>query len=84
MRVLLHRVSVVLVEPDKFVGPAGLRSLPFLADTRDRRPANADNLEESLSPFRCHHHELRGVCPKGLNPTKAINKIKEMLVKRSV
>jgi succinate dehydrogenase / fumarate reductase iron-sulfur subunit len=24
------------------------------------------------------------VCPKGLNPTKAIGKIKEMLVKRTV
>jgi succinate dehydrogenase / fumarate reductase iron-sulfur subunit len=24
------------------------------------------------------------VCPKNLNPTKAINKIKEMLVKRAV
>ena len=71
--------------PDKFVGPAGLlQAYRFLADTRDQSTSQRlDNLEDPYRLFRCHSiMNCVDVCPKGLNPTKAIGKIKDMLVKR--
>ena len=73
--------------PDKFVGPAGLlQAYRFLADTRDQSTSERlDNLEDPYRLFRCHSiMNCVDVCPKGLNPTKAIGKIKDMLVKRMV
>ncbi len=73
--------------PDKFVGPAGLlQAYRFLADTRDQSSSQRlDNLEDPYRLFRCHSiMNCVDVCPKGLNPTKAIGKIKDMLVKRMV
>ena len=73
--------------PDKFVGPAGLlQAYRFLADTRDQaKNDRLDNLEDPYRLFRCHSiMNCVDVCPKGLNPTKAIGKIKDMLVKRAV
>jgi len=72
--------------PDKFVGPAGLlAAYRFVADTRDQlRDERLDNLEDPYRLFRCHTiMNCVDVCPKGLNPTKAIGKLKEMLVKRA-
>ncbi|MBL8310888.1 MAG: succinate dehydrogenase iron-sulfur subunit [Burkholderiales bacterium] len=72
--------------PDKFVGPAGLlAAYRFIADTRDQvREERLDNLEDPYRLFRCHTiMNCVDVCPKGLNPTKAIGKIKDMLVKRA-
>jgi succinate dehydrogenase / fumarate reductase, iron-sulfur subunit len=73
--------------PDKFVGPAGLLwAYRFLADTRDQATsARLDNLEDPYRLFRCHSiMNCVDVCPKGLNPTRAIGKIKELLVRRAV
>ncbi len=73
--------------PDKFVGPAGLLwAYRFLADTRDEAAsARLDNLEDPYRLFRCHSiMNCVDVCPKGLNPTRAIGKIKELLVRRAV
>jgi succinate dehydrogenase / fumarate reductase iron-sulfur subunit len=73
--------------PDKFVGPAGLlQAYRWLADSRDQASAERlDNLEDPYRLFRCHTiMNCVDVCPKGLNPTKAIGQIKEMMVKRSV
>ncbi|HUU72473.1 MAG TPA: succinate dehydrogenase iron-sulfur subunit [Burkholderiales bacterium] len=73
--------------PDKFVGPAGLlQAYRFLADSRDQATSERlDNLEDPYRLFRCHSiMNCVDVCPKGLNPTRAIGKIKEMLVKRMV
>jgi succinate dehydrogenase / fumarate reductase iron-sulfur subunit len=73
--------------PDKFVGPAGLlQAYRFLADSRDESTSERlDNLEDPYRLFRCHSiMNCVDVCPKGLNPTKAIGKIKDMLVKRMV
>ncbi|MDI5893104.1 succinate dehydrogenase iron-sulfur subunit [Halomonas rhizosphaerae] len=69
--------------PDKFVGPAGLlQSYRFLADSRDT--ATRDRLAELQDPFsvfRCRGiMNCVAVCPKGLNPTRAIGKIREMLL----
>jgi len=73
--------------PDKYVGPAGLlQAYRFLADSRDQATAERlDNLEDPYRLFRCHSiMSCVDTCPKGLNPTKAINKIKGMMVKRTV
>ncbi len=73
--------------PDKFVGPAGLlAAYRFIADTRDQATSERlDDLEDPYRLFRCHTiMNCVDVCPKGLNPTKAIGKIKEMMVRRAV
>ena len=73
--------------PDKFVGPAGLlQAYRFLADTRDQATSERlDNLEDPYRLFRCHTiMNCVDVCPKGLNPTQAIGKIKELMVRRAV
>lgn len=69
--------------PDKFVGPAGLlQSYRFLADSRDTKTAERlENLSDPFSVFRCHGiQNCVSVCPKGLNPTKAIGHIRSMLL----
>jgi succinate dehydrogenase / fumarate reductase iron-sulfur subunit len=73
--------------PDKFVGPAGLlQAYRFIADSRDEDTAQRlDNLEDPYRLFRCHTiMNCVDVCPKHLNPTKAIGKIKELMVRRAV
>ena len=73
--------------PDKFVGPAGLlQAYRFIADSRDEATGQRlDNLEDPYRLFRCHSiMNCVDVCPKGLNPNKAIGKIKELLVRRTV
>lgn len=71
--------------PDKFIGPAGLlASYRFLIDSRDTETgARLDDLNDAFSVFRCHSiMNCVSVCPKGLNPTKAIGHIKSMLLQR--
>ncbi len=73
--------------PDRFLGPAALlQAYRFLADSRDQ--ATGERLHELEDPyrlFRCHSiMNCTEVCPKELNPTRAIGKIKEMLVRRSL
>ncbi|MDG1732945.1 MAG: succinate dehydrogenase iron-sulfur subunit [Thalassotalea sp.] len=73
--------------PDKFIGPAGLlHAYRFLIDSRDTATdERLDNLQDAYSVFRCHGiMNCVDVCPKGLNPTKAIGSIKSMLLQRAV
>ena len=73
--------------PDKFVGPAGLlQAYRFIADSRDQATSERlDDLEDPYRLFRCHTiMNCVDACPKGLNPTRAIVKIKELMVKRTV
>ena len=73
--------------PERFVGPAGLlQAWRFIADSRDEAAAERlDNLEDPYRLYRCHGiMNCVAACPKGLNPTAAIGKIREMLVKRRV
>ena len=73
--------------PDKFIGPSGLlQAYRFLADSRDTgTKERLTDLQDPFSVFRCHGiMNCVQVCPKGLNPTKAIGKIKEIMVKRNV
>ena len=73
--------------PDKFLGPAALlQSYRFIADSRDQATnERLDDMEDPYRLFRCHSiMNCVDVCPKGLNPTKAIGNIKSLLVKRSI
>ena len=73
--------------PDKFLGPAALlQSWRFLADSRDQATdQRLDELEGPFKLFRCHTiMNCVEVCPKGLNPTRAIGHIKELMLKRSL
>ena len=73
--------------PDKFVGPAGLlNAYRFIADSRDTiTNERLDNLNDPYRLFRCHTiMNCVDVCPKHLNPTRAIGKIKEIMLKRAV
>lgn len=73
--------------PDKFVGPAGLlAAYRFLIDSRDTATdQRLAELDDAFSVFRCHSiMNCVSVCPKGLNPTKAIGNIKSMLLQRAV
>jgi succinate dehydrogenase / fumarate reductase iron-sulfur subunit len=73
--------------PDRFVGPSGLlQAYRFLADSRDTiTDERLANLSDPFSVFRCHGiQNCVSVCPKGLNPTKAIGHIRNMLLKRAV
>jgi succinate dehydrogenase / fumarate reductase iron-sulfur subunit len=72
--------------PDKFVGPAALlQAYRFIADTRDSRTEERlEALSDPFSVYRCHGiMNCVSVCPKGLNPNKAIGNIKSMLLKDS-
>lgn len=73
--------------PDKFLGPAALlQAYRFLIDSRDK--GRADRLRELGDPysvFRCRGiMNCVDVCPKGLNPTKAIGEIRKELLKEEV
>jgi len=73
--------------PEKFRGPAALlQSWRFLADSRDQATAQRlEELEGAYKVFRCHTiMNCVNVCPKGLNPTKAIGNIKKLMLKRLV
>ncbi len=73
--------------PDKFLGPAAaLQATRFILDSRD--DATQDRLaqlEDAYSIFRCRSiMNCVDVCPKGLNPTKAIADIRDKLIEDGV
>jgi len=71
--------------PDRFIGPAGLlQAYRFLADSRDTATdERLAKLDDPFSVFRCHGiQNCVAVCPKGLNPTRAIGHIRNMLLNR--
>ncbi len=73
--------------PDKFIGPAGLlQAYRFIADTRDTAKAERlRNLDDPYSVFRCRGiMNCTSVCPKGLNPTKAIGEIRKEMLKEEL
>jgi len=73
--------------PDKFRGPAALlQAWRFLADSRDQATEERlSALEGPYKLFRCHTiMNCTMVCPKGLNPTRAIGLIKQMMLKRQI
>jgi len=70
---------------DKYLGPAALlQAYRWLIDSRDEATGERlDDLEDPFKLYRCHTiMNCAQVCPKGLNPAKAIAKIKTMMVER--
>ncbi len=71
---------------DKFLGPAVLlQAYRFLADSRDEATAERlDSLEDPFRLYRCHTiMNCANVCPKGLNPAKAIAETKKLIAERA-
>jgi succinate dehydrogenase / fumarate reductase iron-sulfur subunit len=70
---------------DRYLGPAVLlQAYRFIADSRDEATGERlDDLNDPFRLYRCHTiMNCTNTCPKGLNPGKAIGKIKEALAKR--
>ncbi|MDC0534725.1 succinate dehydrogenase iron-sulfur subunit [Francisellaceae bacterium] len=73
--------------PDKFIGPSGLlQAYRFVVDSRDgATQQRLDDLQDPFSVFRCRGiMNCVSVCPKGLNPTKAIGKLRSQMLKKSL
>lgn len=73
--------------PDKFVGPSGLlQAYRFIIDSRDTETTSRlADLDDAASVFRCRSiMNCVAVCPKGLNPTKAIGQIRSMMLQKGV
>ncbi len=73
--------------PDKFLGPAALlQSCRFVEDSRDDHThERLEQLNDAYSAFRCRSiMNCADVCPKGLNPTDAIAKIRSKMMDEDV
>ncbi|WP_440995577.1 succinate dehydrogenase iron-sulfur subunit [Arhodomonas sp. SL1] len=71
--------------PDRYLGPAILlQAYRWIADSRDEATGERlDELEDPFKLYRCHTiMNCTSVCPKGLNPAKAIAEIKKLIVAR--
>lgn len=70
--------------PEKFIGPAGLLNAQrFIADSRDtRKHERLESLKDAYSVYRCRGiMNCTTVCPKGLNPAKAITEIRTEILR---
>jgi len=70
---------------DRFMGPAVLlQAERWIKDSRDEATGERlDQLEDAFKLYRCHQiMNCMEACPKGLNPTAAINRIKRTLLHR--
>jgi succinate dehydrogenase / fumarate reductase iron-sulfur subunit len=72
---------------DRFLGPAALlNAYRWIVDSRDEATGERlDELEDPFKLYRCHTiMNCADVCPKGLNPAKAIAATKKLMVERKV
>ncbi len=70
--------------PEKFLGPAAaLQAARFIKDSRDdATQERLAQLDDAYSIFRCRSiMNCVDVCPKNLNPTKAIADIRDKIIK---
>ncbi len=70
---------------DRYLGPAALlQAYRWIVDSRDEMTGERlDNLEDPFRLYRCHTiMNCTQTCPKGLNPAKAIAKIKSLMIER--
>lgn len=70
---------------EEYLGPAALlQAYRWLADSRDQLDnERLDKLEDEFKLYRCHTiMNCAQVCPKHLNPAKAISEIKKLMVNR--
>ena len=71
---------------DKYLGPAVLlQAWRWIADSRDEATQERlESLEDSFKLYRCHTiMNCTKTCPKGLNPAKAIAKIKKKMLAKT-
>ena len=74
--------TVVTLNP-RYVGPMALnRALGLVADPRDgRRQERLDLVSGEAGSFRCHTlGNCKDVCPRGISPTKSIERLKRLAV----
>ncbi|XP_005186626.1 succinate dehydrogenase [ubiquinone] iron-sulfur subunit, mitochondrial-like [Musca domestica] len=67
---------------DRYLGPAVLmQAYRWIIDSRDEATAERlNNLRDPYKIYRCHTiMNCTNTCPKGLNPAKAIAKLKQLL-----
>lgn len=72
---------------DRYLGPAALlNAYRWIVDSRDEATGERlDELEDPFKLYRCHTiMNCTKVCPKGLNPAKAIAATKKLLVQRKM
>lgn len=72
--------------PDKFAGPAALLAAHrFVIDSRDiKHIERIKELDSPTTTFRCRNiQNCTDACPKGLNPSRAIQELKSIMVKQS-
>jgi succinate dehydrogenase / fumarate reductase, iron-sulfur subunit len=70
---------------DRYLGPAALlHAYRWIIDSRDEATGERlDQLEDPFKLYRCHTiMNCTEICPKGLNPAKAIAEIKKLMVER--
>jgi succinate dehydrogenase / fumarate reductase iron-sulfur subunit len=71
---------------DRYLGPAVLlQAYRWIADSRDEATGERlDQLEDPFRLYRCHTiMNCTNVCPKGLNPAKAIAQEKKLIAERA-
>lgn len=72
---------------ERYLGPAALlQAHRWISDSRDEATGDRlDQLEDPFRLYRCHTiMNCAQVCPKGLNPAKAIAEVKKALAERQV
>jgi succinate dehydrogenase / fumarate reductase iron-sulfur subunit len=72
---------------ERYLGPAALlHAYRWLIDSRDEAAGERlDALEDPFKLYRCHTiMNCAQVCPKGLNPAKAIAEVKKLMAERVV
>jgi len=72
---------------DRYLGPATLlHAYRWIIDSRDEATGERlDILEDPFRLYRCHTiMNCAQVCPRGLNPAKAIAEIKKLMVERAI
>ncbi|BBN60607.1 succinate dehydrogenase iron-sulfur subunit [Hydrogenovibrio marinus] len=73
--------------PDKFHGPAALLAAHrFVVDSRDITTRDRlEALDDPYKTFRCRNiQNCTASCPKGLNPSRAINELKSMMLAKQL
>lgn len=72
---------------ERYLGPAVLlQAYRWIVDSRDEATGERlDNVEDPFRLYRCHTIlNCAKACPKGLNPAKAIQETKNMLIARQI
>ncbi|MBS0327314.1 MAG: succinate dehydrogenase iron-sulfur subunit [Proteobacteria bacterium] len=73
--------------PERYLGPAALlQAMRFIADSRDHATGERlEFLDDAYRLFRCRSiMNCTEVCPKGLNPNRAIDRIRMRMLKHEV